>query len=423
MSPNSSPEFGDSTALLGLRTRRQAFFLILALGVLNALTPFSIDLYLPAFPQIARDLRTEVPRVSLSVAIYFIGFALGQIVYGPLLDRFGRKRPLYVGLLIYILASIGCMTAHSVESLIAFRFLSALGGSAASVASTSMVRDYFPAKDAAKVFSMLMLVLSISPFLAPSVGTLIVNFWGWRSLFGVLTGIALLDVGLVAFALPTAYLPDPSVSLNFSAILRVFGDTIKIRRFWVYTFSGALSFAGLFVYVSASPGIFMGGFKVDANLYSAIFAFVALGMIGGGQLNHLLVRRAGSLRVFRATLICQVAVAVAFVGCALGMQLGLATTVAFFFVLLVCAGITYPNAAALALEPFSKNVGSASALLGFIQLGIGALVAAGVGIVDDHGALPTAVVMAASAMLGLVVLWLGRDSAVPRRGRSGNGNL
>src|SRR5689334_21750461 len=127
-----------------MRTPHQNFFLIVSLGILNALTPFSIDLYLPAFPEIAADLGTAVARMSLTVSSYFIGFALGQVIYGPLLDRFGRNPPIYVGLSIYLLATLGCMTATSLDSLIIFRFVSALGGCAASVGAMSMVRDYFP---------------------------------------------------------------------------------------------------------------------------------------------------------------------------------------------------------------------------------------------------------------------------------------
>ena len=182
-----------------MRTRGQSFVLIVALGFLNALTPFSIDLYLPAFSQIANDLSTPVQRLSLSVSVYFLGFAFGQIFYGPLLDRFGRKKPLYLGLFIYLMAGIGCMTARSFEALLCFRALSAFGGSAASVGAMAMVRDFFPAKDAAKVFSLLMLVLSASPLFAPSVGGLLVTAFGWRIFFGFVSVFWLIVFASVAF--------------------------------------------------------------------------------------------------------------------------------------------------------------------------------------------------------------------------------
>lgn len=402
-----SSELGNpapASALTLHPTGTQKFMQIVILGFLNALTPFSIDLYLPAFPAIARELGSDVGRVSLSVSVYFIGFAFGQIFYGPLLDRFGRKPPIYAGLLIYLAASIGCMTAHSVETLMIFRFLSALGGCGASVGATAMVRDFFPAAESAKIFSMLMLVLSASPLLAPTVGSLLVDTTGWRSLFGVLSLFAVIDLALVAFALPAPYRPNPAVSLNFMPVARNFLGVLKVTHFWAYTLAGSLSFAGLFVYVAASPGIFMDGFGVGPKTFGLVFAVLACGMIGGGQLNHLLVRKYGSERTFRTALRTQVAIAAAFLAAVLALRLGLVPTTAFLFGILVCAGVTYPNAVALALAPFTTNIGSASALLGFLQLGIGSLAAAITGLIGSKGILPTAAVMAVCSALGLALL-------------------
>jgi DHA1 family bicyclomycin/chloramphenicol resistance-like MFS transporter len=394
------------------RTRQQSVILILSLGVLNALTPFTIDLYLPAFSAIARDLNSTVARVSLSVSIYFIGFAFGQIFYGPLLDRFGRKPPIYIGLLIYLAASIGCMTSRSIEMLLLFRFISALGGSAASVGSTTMVRDYFPPEDGAKIFSMLMLVLSVSPLLAPSVGSLITAVWSWRLIFGILSALAILNLLLVVFILPVAYSPDRSVILKLKPILKNFRAIFGNKRFHTYTLAGSFSFAGLFVYVAGSPAIFMDEYHVTPKIYGAIFAICAGGMIGGGQLNHLLVGRFGSQRVFRGALTLQVLLGLIFLLALLIAHPGVVGTTSFLFFLLICAGITYPNAAALALEPFSTNVGSASSLLGFLQLGTGAVVAALVGLFSFNATLSTAAVMWLSSSVGLWILLLNQRSTV-----------
>src|SRR5688572_771977 len=227
--------------------------LIIVLGILNALTPFTIDLYLPAFPQIAADLDIAVSRMSLTVSVYFIGFALGQIIYGPLLDRYGRQRPIYAGLAIYILATFGCMTTTSFEGMLLYRFIAALGGSAASVGAITLVRDHFPPERAAKAFAMLMLVLSASPLLAPSIGSLMTMTLGWRALFAALNVLAIIDLALVAFAVPRNYVPDRSVSLRIAPILRTFRETLAEPTFRTYTFAGSLSFAGLFVFVSGSP--------------------------------------------------------------------------------------------------------------------------------------------------------------------------
>jgi DHA1 family bicyclomycin/chloramphenicol resistance-like MFS transporter len=346
--------------------------------------------------------------MSLSVSVYFIGFALGQIIYGPLLDRFGRKPPIYAGLALYLLATAGCMTARSFEMLLFFRFVSSLGGCAASVGAMSMVRDYFPAKDSAKIFSMLMLVLSASPLLAPSIGSVLAEWWGWRMLFGALALLAIVDVLLVALVLPKGYEADRSVRLQVRPILRTFREVLQQPQFRVYVFAGSLSFAGLFVFVAGSPALFMKGFGVSAHGFGLIFATLAGAMIAGGQLNHLFLRYAPGKTVFRRALLVQMIVGAVLVTGTLTVGYGLSGILVLLFLFLLCTGVTYPNAAALALEPFSKNIGSASALLGFLQLGLGSLAAAFVGLLDESGARPLAIVMGVCSALGWATLrWSG----------------
>jgi len=383
---------------------RGNLLLIVTLGVLDALTPFSIELYLPAFSRIASDLGVEPSRMSLSVSVYFIGFAIGQILYGPFLDRFGRKLPVYAGLVLYLLATLGCMTSHTFGALLGFRFASALGGSAASVAVIAMVRDYFPPEAGAKIFSSLMLVLSVSPLLAPTLGGALVAFWSWRAIFGVLTVLAAFDLALVIWVLPNVYQADPTVSLQLRSILTTFRSLLAEPDFRRYTFSGSLSFAGLFIFVAGSPTVFMDFFGASASTFGLIFAVLAGGMIGGGQLNHLLLKRSTTQQVYSATLKFQVAIGVLFLLGAITGQLGLWLTTVILFLFLVSAGITYPNAAALALAPFSKNVGSASSLLGFLQMGLGSVAAALLGFVSVKGVLPMATVMALCSGLGLLIL-------------------
>jgi MFS transporter, DHA1 family, multidrug resistance protein len=393
---------------------RSHTLLIIILGFLNALTPFTIDLYLPAFSDIAVDLGTTVPKVSLSVATYFVGFAIGQILWGPLLDRFGRKNPIYFGLALYILASIGCMTAQSVEALWTFRFLAAIGGSATSVGSITMVRDYFDPKEGAKVFSMLMLVLSVSPMFAPTIGGWIAAFFGWRIIFGVLAALAAIDVSLVIFGLPVAYQPDKNVILRAGPILRNFREVFRIDAYRIYAISGSLSFSGLFVYLTGSPAIFMDGFGVSKQTFGIIFGILASGMIGGGQINNFLMRRYDSETILNRLLLLQVAISTLFLLTILFIDLPLIPTILFFFCLLTVIGISFPNAAALALQPITKNVGSASALMGFLQMSLGAALAAIVGIMEIKGMLPTVLVLCLSAVLGASVLILGQNKLKAR---------
>jgi DHA1 family bicyclomycin/chloramphenicol resistance-like MFS transporter len=392
--------------------RRVIFFL----GVLYTLTPFTIDLYLPAFSDIAGDLGTTVPRVSLSVATYFVGFALGQILYGPLLDRFGRRPPMFAWLVLYLLATIGCMTAKTVESLWLFRFLSALGGSALSVGCITMVRDLFPPREGARVFSMLMLVLSVSPLFAPTVGAWIAAGFGWRVIFALLSAVALIDIGILALGIPVSYTPDPEHKLRLKSIFRNFKEVSRIPKFRTYSFAGAFAFSGLFVYLTGSPAIFIEGFGFSKSEYGLIFALLAGGMIGAGQLNNIFLKKRESPEIFRIALFAQVAFAVLFLASVLVFDLSATLTIAFLFLIMSSVGLCYPNAASAALSDVERNVGSASALLGFTQMGIGAGLASLVGLMNVSGTLPTALVMALSSTLALLFVTVGSKRRQAARG-------
>src|SRR5688572_28441221 len=251
-------------------------FLILLLGLLSAIGPFSIDMYLPGFPTIARDLQTSVDKVSYSLASFFIGICIGQLICGPLLDRFGRKRPLYIGLLIYILASLGCAVSTSVEMLIAFRFLQALGGCVGMVAPRAIVRDVFPVNENARVFSLLILVIGVSPIVAPTAGSFIISTYGWQTVFTVLAIVTALLLLVVIFKLEESKRPDPKFSLRPKRILNSFLFVLKDPQFSTYAFSWAVSSAGLFAYLSGSPFVFMNLFKVSEQQFGWIFAIIAM---------------------------------------------------------------------------------------------------------------------------------------------------
>jgi MFS transporter, DHA1 family, multidrug resistance protein len=386
------------------QSRGRNLLIILILGALSTVSPFSIDMYLPAFPQIAHDLGTTPAEISLSVSGYFIGLALGQLFYGPLLDRFGRKLPLYAGMSLFILASFGCAAAHTPGLFIAFRLLQAVGGCVASVGAVAMVRDFFPVEESAKILSLLILVLSVSPLFAPTVGSFVTTTIGWPWIFAILGGFAIFVMAIVALFLPEGHKPDPDISLKPRAVFGEFLKIIENPRFYTYAIGGAFSFAGLFVYVTGSPIIFIDTYHLGARVYGLIFAGLAMCFIGGSQFNIWLSRQHEDQRIFRIALICQnVVILIILLGTALGW-FGLAANIALLAFYLPFCGMAYPNAAAIALSPFSKNVGSASALLGFIQMGVGALASTGVGFLHASSALPIYAVMAATAVIGLVIL-------------------
>jgi MFS transporter, DHA1 family, multidrug resistance protein len=392
-----------------VRTRGN-WTIILLLGALSLITPFSVDMYLPAFARIAAEFKTTTSAISLSLSTYFIGFALGQVLYGPLLDRFGRKRPIYIGLLLYLAASFGCVHPGSLKVLIVLRFLQAIGGCVAQVSSVAMVRDFFPPEQSAKIFSLLFLIIGVSPLLAPTAGGLILIWLGWQWIFIVLSCFALATLLVIYFFLPEMHRPDPAISLKPRPMLRNFWRILKQPQFCTYALAGAFSFAGLFAYVAGSPIIFMDGFRVSDKLFGVIFAILTLGFIGGSQLNVFLLRRHSSVRIFSAALLFQVFTGIVFfTGAQLGWY-GMTPTLVLFFLFLSSIGLTYPNAAAIALAPFSRNVGSASALLGFIQMGTGALVSTGIGF---FGAGAVVALMSGAALLAAIIFALGRRIVTP----------
>src|SRR5580698_8161576 len=278
-------------------------WIILLLGALCVVTPFAIDMYLPAFSRIAAEFKTTTPAISLTLSTYFVGFALGQIVYGPLLDRFGRKRPLYVGLIVYILCSLGCAMAPNLRAFVALRFLEALGGCVAQVGAIAMVRDFLPVKESAKIFSLLFLMIGISPLLAPTIGSLLLAALGWRWIFVVLATIASAILAVTVLLLPEGHDPDHSISLRPGPILGGFWDILKEPQFITYTLAGAFSFAGLFAFVAGSPIIFMDGYHMGTKAFGIIFAVLVMGFIGGNQLNVFLLRRFTSPQIFLSALI------------------------------------------------------------------------------------------------------------------------
>ena len=399
----------DRLNILLLRmTKKRYVFHIVILGLLTAISPFSIDMYLPGFRDIAAGLHTTVASVSLSLSSYFVGISLGQLLYGPLLDRHGRKRPLYFGLLLYILSSAACTQVHDINSLILLRFVQALGGCGATVAAMAMVRDLFGPKESAKVFSLLLLVIGASPMLAPTAGSYIISLYGWRAVFVVLLVMAILITLLAILGLPESYQPDESFSLRPKPILKNFWSVLRDPAFLTYSVSGSLAFTGLFAYVSGSPIVFMDVYHVDKKTYGWIFAGLSVGFIGLSQFNTLLLKKYSSEQIIKVALAIQVLLSLLFLFGNMAGWYSLPQTLVFLFFLLGSIGFCNPNAAALALAPFSRNAGIASALLGAMQMGTGALGSVAVSVFSNGTATPMIAVMAISSALAWIVMILAQ---------------
>jgi len=295
-----------------------------------------------------------------------------------------------------------------VEWLIALRFVQALGGCAAQVAAMAMVRDFFPAQETAKIISLLILVISASPLLAPSVGVFVAVHLGWPWVFIVLALFVSFMMVISRVWLPAGHPPDASVELRLRPVLRNYAVVLREPQFLTYALAGAFAFSGLLVYVASSPIIFMEVFHVTTQMFGAIFAGLSVAFIGSNQVNVFLLRRFTSEQIFRGSILVQCPVSlVLLVGILMGWC-GLPATLVLLFVSLASLGLAYPNAAALALVPFDHNIGSAAAMLGFLQIGVAGLASASIGIFNSHTLMPVALIMAATSWIGLAILLVGR---------------
>lgn len=374
---------------------------------------FSIDMYLPGFPDIAKDLHTTVAHITLSITSFFIGISVGQLIYGPLLDKYGRKKPLEIGLFVYFITSIACAFAPNANMLIGIRFLQALGSCAGLVASRALVRDIFPVEENAKIFSLLMLVLAVSPIIAPTLGGYMTALFGWQSIFYILAGIAGSTLLLVYFKLPAGREPESGLSLKPKPIISGFLEVAKVPQFYTYAFAGAIASSGLYAYIAGSPFVFMQLYHVSEKLYGWIFAIIAMGLISASQVNTVLLRKYSSEQITRVALFFQCLAGISLVAGTTFHLLGLYSTIFLILIFLSTQGFAFPNTSALSLAPFSKNAGTASALMGAIQLGIGAISTALVSILNNGTAVPMSAVMCACAIISFTVLLIGRRVIKP----------
>lgn len=362
--------------------------LVLILGLLTAFGSLSIDMYLPAFPAIAGDLATDVAAVEASLALFFLGFSAGQMLYGPVSDRFGRKPPLYFGLALYTAASIGCALAWSIEALIAFRFLQALGGCAGVVVSRAVVRDRFDHNEAARMFSLLMLVMGVSPILAPLAGGYLAAGFGWRAIFVLLAGIGTAAAVLVHLRLDETLDPArATTALRPGLILRNYAIVVRDRHFLRYTLANSCALAGMFAYISGSPFVLIDLYGVSSEHYGVYFGANAFGLIGLSQFNRRLLRHFSFEAIlpvaFGAMMACGLFLMVAGT-----LRLPLPWLAVGLFLFVSGIGLVGPNSAAGAMSNHPERAGSAAALYGTLQFSVAAAASGLVGTFHDGTARP-----------------------------------
>lgn len=390
--------------------------MILLLGSLTAFGAVSIDLYLPGMPAIGREFGADPEIVQHSMAAFFVGMAIGQLVYGPLSDRFGRRAPLLVGIAIYIAASLACAVAPTIDWLIAGRFLQALGACAGTVIARAVVRDRYDHQDSARIFSLLVLVLGVAPMIAPTVGGWIVSLASWRVIFFVLTGFGVLLGFGVWFGLSESRSDETHELARGETALAAYAGLLKRRRLLGYMIAGALSGACLFTYISVAPTLLMKSWGFSPREFGWLFALMAVGVIGSSQVNRHLLLHASSDRILGVASLCGVVMGLLLLAVVLSGLGGKWGVLAMLFATLTSYGFMAANTQAGALSIDPRRSGSVSALIGAAAFGAGAVASSVAGAFHDDSALPMAAVMAASLIgAALALFGMALPARAPRR--------
>ncbi|MHC0432216.1 Bcr/CflA family multidrug efflux MFS transporter [Streptomyces sp. O3] len=397
----AGPAAEPAGAAVRRRAARTGFLVTLILGGLTAVPPLSMDMYLPALPEVTRSLGTSAATVQVTLTACLAGMALGQLVVGPMSDKWGRRRPLLAGLLVYVLATALCALAPTVELLIGFRLLQGLAGSAGIVIARAVVRDLYDGMEMARFFSTLMLISGVAPIVAPLIGGQVLRVTDWRGIFLVLAAIGVVLTVLVWRRLPETLAPDKRQNGGVGKALRTMGGLLTDRVFTGYALAGGFAFAALFSYISASPFVIQEIYGASPQTFSLLFGINSVGLIAAGQINgKVLVGRISLDKVLAAglTVITLAAIALLLMASGVFGEVGLVPMATGLFFLMSAMGITLPNTQALALMRTPHAAGSASALIGAASFLVGAVASPLVGIAGEDTAVPMAVVQLAGAL-------------------------
>lgn len=378
----------------------------LVLGLLSAIGPFAIDMYLPALPSIGQTLDVSMSAVQASLMAFFISLGIGQIIYGPISDMVGRKPPLYFGLALFAVCSVGCAMAPDIETLIVLRFLQGLGASAGMVIPRAVVRDLHTGNDAARLMSLLMLVFSVSPILAPLSGSLLIEWWGWRSVFWAVTVAAVLALILLATSQAETRPREQRVDSSVRSALSAYALLLREPHFLGLVFIGAFGISSFFAYLANSSFILIDHYGLTPRQYSIAFAANAASFIGVSQFTGRLSARFGLVPVVKVAVTAYALVMTVLLAInLLGIE-RLDVMLVMLFVGFGFLGLVIPTTTVLALEEHGTIAGTASALMGTLQFVTGAAVMAITGLFVDGTARPMVAGIAACALLALFIAWL-----------------
>ena len=385
----------------------------LILGLLSAIGPFAVDMYLPALPSIGQSLGASMSAVQASLMVFFISLGVGQLVYGPLSDMLGRKAPLCFGLVLFAAGSVGCAMAPDIQTLVVLRFVQGLGASAGMVIPRAVVRDLHTGHDAARLMSLLMLVFSVSPILAPLAGSLLIESLGWRSVFWAVTAAAALGLVLLATSLRETRPAADRANSTLRSALQGYGVLLRDRHFLGLVLIGAFSLSSFFAYLANSSFVLIDHYGLSPRQYSIAFGVNAAAFIGTSQFTGKLTGRFGLPPVVKAAATGHAAVMVSLLAVNLLGFDQLPVMLALLFVGFGFLGLVIPTTAVLALDHHGRIAGTASALMGTLQFVVGAVVMATVGLFVDGTARPMLAGIAACALVAFAMaqITLGRTSA------------
>jgi len=375
----------------------------IVLGLLCAVGPFAIDMYLPALPDIESDLRATTSATQMTLTSYFIAFGLCQIAYGPLSDVYGRKAPLYAGLVLFIAGSVGCALSPTIDMLIVFRFVQGLGAAAMGVIPRAIIRDLHTGVEATKLMSLVMLVFSVSPILAPLGGSALIVPFGWRAVFVAVTIAALIAVVLLAALLPETRPAHARIRGDVRSVLGHFGELLRDRHFLGLTFIGGLGMSSFFTFLSMSSFVYIKGYGMTLAEYSVAFSINAVGFIGMSQFASRFGTRFGMSRVVMGAVIAYAGFAVLLLALTLAGFTALWVLIPLLFVSFAFLGLVIPSTMVLSLDNHGSIAGSASALGGTLQMLTGGAVIALAGLFFDGTSLPMVATIALTAAIALAV--------------------
>ena len=389
------------------------FKMALVLGLLSAIGPFAIDMYLPALPAIGASLGAQIGAVQMSLTVFFIALAVGQPFYGPISDMVGRKPPLYFGLGLFAVASVGCALATDIHTLIVLRFIQGLGAAAGMAIPRAVVRDLHTGTDAARLMSLLMLVFSVSPILAPLAGSGVIALAGWRAVFWAVAVAAVAGLALIAFSLNETRPAADRVESSFGSAMAAYGVLLRDWHYLGLVFIGSFAMAGFFTYLANSSFVMIGHYGLSPTMYSVAFGVNAAAFIGTSQFTATLGERFGLVRLVKGAVVgCGAAMVLMFGYFVTGGD-SIWALLILYFIASGFMGLVIPTTSVLALEKHGSIAGTASALLGTLQMLTGAVAMGVVGLFTDGKPLPMVAGMAAGALIAVVLTWMTLGHSQP----------